>query len=350
MKRVIIADLKSNNNHGICTGHYYALAANYREVFGPYCDVKIAGGPIYLKRFSESEMILLPYDFIAGESKIKNFFRMLFNARKLFKQVDKDDAVIIQQSQPAMILLVLFLTYFGHSNVFQIYYSEEPMRRFSFRLLMVFARKRMKGVICPNECVGNAFGVPYVSVPDYIYINKSEAQCCYSEKKYDFAIVGRIAKDKGVAEAVKTLAGRGCSLLVAGVPQDEEEEAIIREFASKCSNVELKLEYISDDDYDKYINASRYCILNYQGSYAERSSGVVLDTIFRNVPVVGRKCRALQVVERDNVGALYDDIASFDFSSLLNERIYESFLKSIRSYKHKMDGCRESLIKFVGVE
>ena len=349
MKRIIIADLKSNNNNGICTGHYYALAENYRDVFSPFCEVKIASGPIYLKRFKKEEMLLLPYDYIAGESKIKNLIRIFFNARFLFKHVGKDDVVIVQQSQPAMILLVLLFTFFGQCKLFQIQYSEEPMRRFSFKVMMFFARKKIKGLICPNEIVGNAYRLPYIVVPDYIYVEKetNKPRIAYSEKVYDFAFVGRIAKDKGVAEAVKAMGGKSYTLLVAGLPQNQEEENSLKDTAAKCSNIKLKLEYVDDDDYDNYINNSRYCVLNYQGTYVERSSGVVLDTIFRGVPIVGRKCRALQFVEDENLGFLYDDINEYNFSDLLNENKYASYLFSIDAYKLKFKKYRMKLVEYV---
>ena len=349
MKRIVIADIKSNNNHGVCTGHYYALASNYRDVFGDCCDVKVAGGPIYLKRFKQEDLIMLPHDYINGDSKIRNFIRICLNARKLFKQVNKDDVVIIQQSQPAMILFALLLTYWGKSNVYQIQYSEEPMRRPLFRLMMKFAQFRIKGLICPNDIVGKAYGIPYIVVPDYIYIEKnfSMPDNRFSSKKYDYAIVGRIAAGKGVSEAVRAMAGKKCSLVVAGSPQDVSEEKTIKKYSSECTNIETKLEYISENEYDYYIRESRYCLLNYQGDYAERSSGVVLDTIFRGIPVVGRRCRALQFVEDNNLGVLYDDIWSFDFSRLLDERVYNDFVTSIALYRRDVAANQGKLIKFV---
>ena len=33
MKNIIIADLKSNNNKGKSTGHYFAVAQNYFELY-----------------------------------------------------------------------------------------------------------------------------------------------------------------------------------------------------------------------------------------------------------------------------------------------------------------------------
>lgn len=43
----------------------------------------------------------------------------------------------------------------------------------------------------------------------------------------------------------------------------------------------------------KYLEASKYAILNYSGEYSNRSSGVVFDTLFNGVPVIGKKCQYL---------------------------------------------------------
>jgi len=349
MRRLVVADLKSNNNSGVCTGHYYALAANYQDFFGSLSDVKIAGGPIYLKRFKRDDILLLPNDFIAGQSKMKNFFRMLGNAKTLFRHVGKDDVVVIQQSQPAMILLVLLLTYFGNTNLYQIQYSDEPMRRPLFRFAMCFFRSKLRGLICPNDSVGKAYGVPYIAVPDYLYVEREsfERVSGYAKKKYDFAIVGRIAEDKGVAEAVRAFVGKSCSLIVAGQAQIKSEEESVKKSASESSNIQIKLDYISDCEYDEYICESRYCILNYQGSYAERSSGVVLDTLFRGVPVVGKRCRALQFIEDYGLGVLYDNVNDLDFSQLLDESFYNKCVKSISVYQNHMKQLSERLLDFL---
>lgn len=50
MKRLILADVKSLNIKGKSIGHYFTLAQNYIDLFGDYCQVKIAGGPIYKTR------------------------------------------------------------------------------------------------------------------------------------------------------------------------------------------------------------------------------------------------------------------------------------------------------------
>lgn len=349
-KRLIIADLKSNNNHGICTGHYYALASNYKEVFSDICEVKIASGPIYLKKFKIDDMLMLPCDYVVGYSKLRNTLRMIRNGWSLFSQVTPDDVVVVQQSQPAMILFTLLLTCFRKQGFYMIQYSGEPADRLYYRIMLSLKKRYIKGVICPNDTVGKAFGLPYISVPDYIYCSKNTLkQIPFAEKKYDFCSIGRIEKDKGVSACANTLVGKGIVYLIAGVPQDANEEIVIKTKAAEDSNIIADLSYLTEEKYKEYIANSRYCLLNYCGSYANRSSGVVLDTIFSGIPVVGSRCKALQFVEDLNLGVLFDDVNTFDFAQLLDETKYNRFISSIDNFKKSFVLHKQNLCKFLNL-
>lgn len=332
-KRLIIADIKSNNNHGICTGHYYAFATNYQNIFGTRCEVKIASGPIYRKKFKENDMIMLPYDYIVGDLKLKNIWRMLCNGWRLFRQTRKDDVIILQQSQPAMILFTLLFTCFGKRNIYQVQYSSEPMRRFYYRMMFYLKGKCLKGTLCPNDEVGKAYGIPYLVLPDYIYMDTCTSEVLsYDNKKYDFCSVGRITSGKGVSETVSVMAGKPYSVIIAGQAQDSKEENAIKKYMEGCSNIDLKMEYITDDEYEEYIGNSRYSILNYNEEYSEHSSGVVFDFLFKGVPVIARRCKNLQFIEDYHLGLLYDNIQNVDFSFLLNKELYAKYVDSIKDY------------------
>lgn len=351
MKHIVIADLKSNNNYGICTGHYYALAENYRNVFSDITTVKIAGGPIYKNKFKIDDLELLPFDYIAGDSRIKNCWRMIRNAACLFSKVNTDDIVIIQDSQPYMILIALLFTYRNTSNLFQIHYSDEPIKRPLYACLYMFFKRNVKGNLCPNDRIGRAYGVPYCAIPDYLYSSiGNKSSWGFQEKKYDFCLIGRISEDKGVAEAVKTLSNKQCSVLVAGQVQVQEEGLEILKSASRNGNIKTVLKYLSDEEYALCLQKSRYCVLNYNGSYADRSSGVALDTIFRDVPVVGKRCSALQFIEDFHIGYLYDDIEQLNVANLLSEEIYRGYVDSIGVYKERHISYKSKLCEFWGLD
>lgn len=348
--RLFIADLRSNNNKGVCTGHFFAVAENYKQMFETDCDVKIAGGPIYKTHFKEDDLFLLPCDSICDDIKIKNIFRVLRNAWKLFRYVKKDDVIVLQQSVPAMILFSILLTYFGSSNVYMIQYNEEPMHRFYFKIMMLLAGNRIKGIVCPNDKVGIAYKRPYIVVPDYIYVNtEKEIVIPFSEKKFDFCIVGRLNKDKGVLDVINFFKDKPFSLLIAGNPDNDEIKQKILEISEDAVNIKVQLGYLSENDYKLFLSYSRFCILNYYGDYANRSSGVVYDTIFSGVPVVGRECSALQVVKKYDVGLLYKDISSFNPLNIMNGELYEEYQKKIKLYKLENNRNLERLKTFLNV-
>ena len=352
MQRIVIADLKSYNNGGVCAGHFYAFASNYQQIFSKSCEVKIAGGPIYRKRFSDAELMPLPCDISEGQSKLKSFFRMIRNAKSLMRQTTPSDIIIIQQSKPAQILFSLIFTCWEKRNIYHVEYSEEPMMRPYYRMAMrLRGKKILKGTLCPNDIVGRAYEMPYLVLPDYIYVSSNNnVTGNYHEKCYDFCTLGRIVYEKGISGAALALRGKPYSYLISGYAEESSEVNIIRQAAEGCTNLTVQLDYLTDEQYDKLLNSSRYAILNYIGAYTEKSSGVVLDMLFHGVPIIGHRCRALQFVEDEHVGVLYDDINTFDFASVLNEETYQACLVGIKNYLRRFSNDIEHLYHFLGIE
>lgn len=349
-RKLVIADIHSNNNRGICSGHYYAVAQNYKELFSDVCDVKFASGPIYLKKFREEDMIMLPYDHIAGKSLYKKVIKEIINLRVLLKKVPKDAVIVMQQGAPLSIILGLSLFYRGGRKLYQIQYSNQPMqsriRRFFYRN---FVMKNISGTICPTEELGELYGTSYIVVPDYIYIDSEQKkdEISYSERKYDFCIVGRLNPDKGVIGVIKRLRGTDYKVLIAGRADSEAFKEEIIEHCKGCSNIELRLGYVSDNEYINYIRNSKYCVLNYQAEYARRSSGVIFDILFNGTPVIARRCDALSVIEEFNAGHVVDDISSFNPKDVMSEYVHCDFKKGILEYKKKHREYAELLKSYV---
>lgn len=210
-------------------------------------------------------------------------------------------------------------------------------------------KNRVDGIICPNDEVGKAFGRPYCVVPDYIYTGEDKkCPVDYKSKTYDFCIVGRLNKDKGVVESARRLNGTKYKVLIAGQANDSYSEEL-KKACHGCDNIDLRLGYVSDEDYKRYINESRYCILNYQGEYSNRSSGVVFDIIFSGVPVVGNSCKALQFVKDYEIGHIYDNIDELSAEGLFDEKKYEIYLDNICKYRQLHSEYYKKLSTFVGV-
>lgn len=349
MKNLIIADIRSNNYNGICTGHYIAIAKMYKDLYNDSSRVTIAGGPIYNKYFEEKDLLKLPFDICPKDDRLLiRIIKTLINCWKLYRKVPKGSVIVLQQCSDVPSHIFSSIFYKGGSKLYMIRYNDNGVSNSVKKIIYSFVKKKIDGIICPNNRVGESYQVPYIIVPDYIYTGDPSFHAKkYNDRLYDFCIVGRLNQDKGCLESIMSLANSRYKVLVAGKAENDSYAEKLQQACKNSNNIELHLGYLSDDDYSEYISNSRYCLLNYQGEYSSRSSGVVYDTIFRGTPVIGNKCSALDFIEDYNVGQLTESIKSFDYSSVLNETIYSKFLENIVKYRHEHRLHKETLSIFL---
>ena len=344
MNKIIIADILTNVHDGKSTGHYFALARNYQKMFGD--RVVVAGGPVYTASYGDNHLLNLPYNSSTG---IKGRLHTLANAIRLFNKA-KGDIIVLQQCTVITTFLCIALFYHRKSKLYLIQYSKEGLRSKIGRFLFGLCKNKIDGIMCPNDAVGELFGgIPYCVVPDYIYVedNKPLAAPLYSEKKYDYCVVGRISPEKGVPEIARKLAGTIYKAIIAGKSQTQELADELHSICDSCDNIELKIGYVSDEDYLHYLHQSRYAILNYQGEYSQRSSGVVFDTLFNNVPVIGHRCKSLQFIEDYGAGELFSNITEWEPAAPLNEHFYQTCLSNINKYRLTHKAYIEKLNSFL---
>lgn len=351
MKRLILADVKSINYNGRSGGHYFSLAKDYLKLYGDKAKVEIAGGPVYKTEFKEEQLFELPYDCIPSEPKWKQLLKALMNCRYLFRNTTKDDIIVMQHASVAtfMIGIVLFATL--RNNIYVITYDTNAIDSCFKKFVYKFAKKHIKGLLTSNVDVAKVYDRPYCIVPDYIFtgdINKLP-NITYKDKQYDFVMVGTIWPDKGVLEAARRLANTKYKVLIAGSVAFDWLEEEIKTVCNEAKNIELKLGFVSNDDYNKYLYESKYCLLNYQGTYAVRSSGVVLDALFHGIPVAGHKCHANRLVEDLYLGYVYDDIEKFNPSDIIDESVYSTYKTKVLNFLRENYKYRVMVVKFLGL-
>lgn len=351
---LVIADIRSNCSYkGISTGHYVPVAKMYLSLFEPRYNVYIAGGPVYDKYFDKNKIIRLPYN-VSG-NKLIDKLKFFANSICLFKK-SKGKTVILQQSSDVTTHIAIALWYWNSSNLFLIRYSNEGINTILKKFIYELCKYKIEGIICPNQMVADAYKCSHIIVPDYIYISKSDSIpfVNYSQKKYDFCLLGRIAEEKGVVEIAKILADSNYKIIIAGKPQTKDLENVLLKICNNKPTIDLVLDYISDNQYNQYLKDSRYSILNYNGEYSQRSSGVVFDTLFAGVPVIGCRCKALQFIETHKLGYLYDSIEDLfsngnenKYDTLFDESLYSYYLGNIKKYQDTHSIYAKKLIKFI---
>lgn len=344
-QRIIIADICSINKDGKSSGHYFPVAQNYIEMFHPKNQVLVAGGPIYKNRFNSCHMEL-PYDHCSGTSKFTSKIHELFNCFTLFRKA-KGDIIVMQCVAQITTYIAILLFYRKKSRLFLIQYYTESINSKYKRFLWNFIKNKVDGIICSSDRVGQAFRIPYIVVTDYIKTAAINQSLQYGDRKYDFCLIGGIFRDKGQVEALNALAGKGFKVVIAGKVNENGLQEEIDKIKEKDPSIEMHLGYISDEDYHYYIKNSKYCILNYSGTYNDRSSGVVLDILFDGTPVVGQKCGALDIIKKNDIGCVYENIDSFRFESLMNSEQYSFLQNNIQSFIVNQEELATKLMTFL---
>jgi hypothetical protein len=348
MKRLILADVKSVNNGG---GHYLSLAQNYLDLYSNSVKVMIAGGSIYERKIKRENLFLLPYENKSCYGKIKNVFNVLKNCKYLFQNTNEEDVVVVQQSALFTAFLGIVLFACKKNNIYIIAYDTDPISNALKKIVYFFAKKKIKGFVLSSEKSGMAYRKPYCLVPDYIFAGEKipEDIIPYDKKRYDFIFIGSIWPDKGVVEMAKRFAGTQYKILIAGKPCDENIADSLKNVCKNAANIDLKLGFVKDEDYREYMSEARYSLLNYKGVYAERSSGVVLDVLFAGVPVIGHRTFAMQFIEDEQVGVLFDDIEKLNPSSFMNPDTYENFRRNIAKYLQKQEKYKKDFLNFTNI-
>lgn len=351
MRRLIIADVKSLNENGKSTGHYFSVAQNYLDLYGDYCEVKVAGGQIFKTHFSGKDVFLLPYDFLPSENWIKSKWRVLMNCKYLFKHTLSDDIIVIQQSGLSTAILGIALFAKTKCNIYIIAYDTDALSSPLKKLIYHLAKGKIKGLLCSDKHVADAYKIQSCVVTDYIYPNNKTnfAIIPFESKKYDIAIVGSIWPDKGVIEAAEVLVNTKYKVLIAGKANEILEDKL-NKICKTAKNIELHIGFISDQDYYTYIQEARFCMLNYHGVYEDRSSGVVLDILFNGTPIIGHACKALDFVKRMNVGYLFNNVNDIPWTKFFNKNIYNVYCKNIIKYLEMHRKSKLKVLNFLQIK
>lgn len=350
MRRLLIADVKSYNNNGKSTGHYFAVAQNYLDLYKDCCEVKIAGGDIFKTHFDLKDIFLLPYDYIPSMNWLKSKWRVLMNCKYLFNNTKHDDIIVIQQSGLSTAILGIALFAKNKRNIYIIAYDTDAVSSQIKKIIYHLTKSKIKGLLCSDRHISDVYKIPSCVITDYIYPNTNNNLTVipYENKKYDIAIVGSIWPDKGVIEAAKVLANTKYKVLIAGKANKQISD-ILNNICKSAKNIDLHIGFINDNDYYTYIQKARFCMLNYHGVYEDRSSGVVLDILFNGTPIIGHECKALDFISTSNVGYLFDDINNVNFDDIINKEMYENYQKGIKKYLNSQKKYKQSMVNFLNL-
>ena len=313
--------------------------------------VVVAGGPVYSSYTGNKE--LLKYDVDLREldvtgTKLKAKIKEVLNGIQVLKK--HENSVIIFQDYSNTSLFLSICLQKTKSPVYIIQYKCEINSGVN-ALLYKLAKKRIAGVLCTKKEVGEKYDIPYLVTPDYIYTDTKKVEKESEEYSYDFGIFGIIRKGKDVVGVAKRFVGIERTLLIAGSIQDEDMRKDLENLAKENKNIVVINRYLSEEEYNHMISATRCMILPYVDEYYnESSSGVVYDALFEKKPVITRNYEIFDFVRAYKVGILYNSLNDVDFSEVMNESEFLICKDNIQSYLSDNQAYAQRLKEFVGRE
>lgn len=330
MSRVYIADIRSSSNCGKPSGHYFTVAHNYQDMLFQQHDVYVAGGPIYRNAFSK--YIGLPFDTKRESNKYLNTLRVIVNCIKALCLTYTGN-VIFQCSAVSIIFLVLSI--FPVKNKPYLILYDSNLISGGKKRLFDLCKKKLAGIICSNQIIGESTGIRYIVVSDYIFTKKSLVT--ENDKiRYDIGVFGIVSKGKGVLEVAQAAIKNNKTMIIVGrastESKDAEDIAVLRVLSKDHKNIQWIDDYIPDDMFNHYIKSSKYIVLNYDSSYAERSSGVIFSALFNGRPVIARKWAFALILDQYNMGVLFDRIDDIVWDELLQDEVFYRYQNNIHKY------------------
>ena len=345
MKSVLIADITTLTEEGKIYGHFAKVAKQYEAVLSEKYNVLIGGGKTYLNYFPDDRVLQFPYSISRSrnyggiKNKFQNKIHEFINACIALKS--GCEIIVFQNLNETPIYLALLL--FHKPQVYMIQY-QKGLTGSVKKILYKLVKKHIRGVITSSEAVGEFYHRPYVVVSDYFPMNKEHKSD--RKIKYDALIIGTINGWKDYESVIRGFSGTDSTLVIAGKFNDKEYLETLKKDAKE--NITFIDKYLTDAEYVSLINESKFIILPYKRQYEEKSSGVLLEALYNNRPVIVPDMKSFKMVKEFNLGIVYKEFDIEIINQLKDEKAYQQYKEALSDFVKKQEEGKGRLLNFIG--
>lgn len=278
---------------GKALGHCPKVFNEYFDFIKDYCQVSVFAPKEILNEFHGTKECvsakILPGKIVMGQdktilAKISNKINMFKNIGLALKHTDADTVWFFN------VEYYLFLYLFLHRKInkkivctmfLDCYRGGIPAKIKQF--IFEKAQKKIDLIISTGKQL-HFNNCKYEFVPDYFYDKKLDRYNEIHKEKLAVSL-GTMRRDKQLKEMILAFNKMDYPLIVAGSFHDKALYKELCEIAS--SNVTIRDEYLSEDEYLKLLAKATYSVLPYNPEkYDRQTSGVMQETIFVNtIPV-----------------------------------------------------------------
>jgi hypothetical protein len=348
MKSLAIIDSLTLTYKNQIFGHYASTAKQLYSILCNDFAVKVVGGITYANYFQKEQLDILPYRTYYEEFHIGNTFRKLRSKIKsiinLIVALRKNyDYLIFQWCSQNFLYLTLLLFKKKRSKVFLIKYNAET--RLTHKLLFRLIKNKVSCIFTSMPKTGESYGIPYLLIPDYFPVEE-DLNSVSQPVVYDFVIVGTTDNDKNIEDVISGIEKTNFTIKIAGNFKDKAYLEKIQKLTTS-KNILIQDKYLTDTEYKNTILQSKYVILPYlKSAYTDKSSGVVLDAVYRGKPVIAPDLSGFQPVKDFGMGYLYNESIS-EILPKINDENYHTLVQNAIVFRNAMESKKQELIQTI---
>ena len=289
MNRITLVDyIGYCDSKGEVTGHTAKTLQETKEMLSDSYDVSMVVTPPYARFFDNSCIAsVLPYESSPQRqsSKFKKIGLYIKKIRAVRNIVNNESTVWFVNTDFWLYVGLLFSKKKKGQKIFATnyldFYSKKNLKNFIYNC----AVKKINCVFHTNVELKRD---KHQYVPDYWFDKRKYDKYFVKEKQKDVYICGEINEGKDIIGAIEAFNANGESLIICG---KFASQSTYKEVVTKAQdNIKIRNARLDDSAYYSELAKHEFVLLPYKKeNYSNRSSGVVLESIFLGNIVIGPK-------------------------------------------------------------
>lgn len=294
--KVYLVDYRGQSDTaGNPLGHGLKTLTEAFLLLQPVCPVALVFPRTWQPALTErlpgaTENILLPYFFPVSRSrswgKISGLIKKLINLVTLFRRVP-EGALWFVNCDFSLFLCLFFHPFPSRRKIFVTLYLDGQENRpglcLRFKAYLIRRASKRLDLVFKNSRRLSTAGRE-VFYPDYLF--RPEKYCSFQAPvRQGLVCPGVMNGAKDLPTLVDVCREAGLDIRIVGFFPDKRYFSQVQALAGP--NIAVEDRILPEDEYYSLIGSSRFCLLPYrEGSYRHRTSGILLESIFLDTPVV----------------------------------------------------------------
>lgn len=343
--QIAIVDTLTLSLNDSVYGHFPKVTLQLCDALSKRFDVAVVAGSTYKKYFDESKLETLPYFITKADFDSKSFFikvktkvKSFVNTISVLRNKKYDVLIFHDNNQSLLYFLLVFFKPTQH--IILIRYTRNKAGATAF--LYQSIKSKLSFIITSLDSVSNSYSNDTLIIPDYLPTD--EFSDSLPDPLYDLVIAGTISACKDIEDVLTSVFNSNLTVKVAGHFENEDRYKALKVKYENCNRIMIENKYLSEVEYSDLLRLGQFVLLPYKtDSYTNRSSGVILDAVYRGKPVIGSNIEAFEVIKTHNIGFVYNSSLA-EVLSQIELCDYKGLLHAVTEYRATLKDSMNSLL------